>query len=210
MEANSLMSRIDRNLYRATNRLADHTGWAHGVVRFYAKDGIVVFAVLLLAAWFGLTSLTPIQSVAKAVWAGSGALLALAINQPIGSAISRARPYTTIANMHLLVDKTKDFSFPSDHATIADAVAAGVLLVNRRLGIVAIVAALAMAFARVYVGAHYPGDVAAGLALGATVTVVLSALGLRLIEPVLQVLSKTPMRAVITANRQSETKLDRS
>ncbi len=205
------MSRIDRNLYRAINRLADHTGWAHGIVRIYAKDGIVVFAVLLLAAWwFGRTSLTPIQSVAKAVWAGAGALLALAINQPIGSAISRARPYTTIANMHLLVDKTKDFSFPSDHATIAGAVAAGVLLVNRRLGIVAIVAALAMAFARVYVGAHYPGDVAAGLALGATVTVVLSALGLRLIEPVLQVLSKTPLRVVITANRQSETKLDRT
>ena len=204
------MSRIDGTLYKAINRLADRTSWAHGAVRLYAQVGVVVFAVLLLAAWWlGRTSTTPIQSVAKAVWAGTGALLALAINQPIGSAINRARPYTTIANMHLLVDKTKDFSFPSDHATIAGAVAAGVLLVNRRLGVVAIVAALAMAFARVYVGAHYPGDVAAGLVLGATVTVVLSGVGLRIAEPVLHVLSKTPRRALISGNRRSDTSLVR-
>ena len=88
------MSRIDRNSYKAINRLAGHTGWAHGVVRFYAKDGIVVFAVFLLAAWwFGRTSTTPMQSVAKAVRAGTAALLVLAVNQPIGSAIHRARPY---------------------------------------------------------------------------------------------------------------------
>ena len=205
------MSRIDRNLYEAINRLADRTGWAHGVVRFYAKDGIVVFAVLLLAAWwFGRTSTAPIQTVAKAVWAGVGALVALAINQPIGSVVDRARPYVTIANMHLLVDKTKDFSFPSDHATIAGAVAAGVFLVNRRLGTVAIIAALAMAFARVYVGAHYPGDVVAGILLGATLTVVLSRFGSRLLEPVLEVVAKTPLRTFIAADRQSETELVRS
>ncbi len=51
--------------------------------------------------------------------------------QLIGGAIDRARPYETLANVHLLVDKTKDFSFPSDHATAAGAVA--VVPVLRRL-----------------------------------------------------------------------------
>jgi membrane-associated phospholipid phosphatase len=69
----------------------------------------------------------------------------------------------------LLVDKTTDFSFPSDHAVMAGAVAMGLFLVSRRLGLVALVAALLMAFTRVYVGAHYPADVVAGLALGAVV-----------------------------------------
>ena len=196
------MNRVDRSLYKVINRLADDTGWAHGLVRFYAKDGIVVFAVLLLTAWWvGRSSASPVHSVSTAVWAGAGALLALAINQPIGSAIGRARPYDTIANMHLLVDKTKDFSFPSDHATVAGAVAAGLLLANRRLGLVAIVAALAMAFARVYVGAHYPGDVVAGLALGATVTVAANQLGVRLIEAVVTAASKTPLRVLVTTDR---------
>ena len=70
-----------------------------------------------------------------------------------------------------LADPTRDFSFPSDHAVMAGAVAAGLLLVSRRLGLLAVVAALVMAFARVYIAAHYPWDVIAGLGLGAAVVV---------------------------------------
>ena len=171
-------------------------------MKLYAKDGIAVFAFLLLVGWWlGRTSHTPIENVGKAVWAGAGALLALAINQPIGSAIDRARPYAVIPAMHLLVDKTADFSFPSDHATIAGAVAAGLFLVSRRLGLIAFVAAVAMALARVYVGAHYPGDVVAGLLLGATVTLVLSGLAALVIEPLLRAVARTPLRPLVTAGR---------
>ncbi|GAC1361611.1 MAG: hypothetical protein NVSMB32_00820 [Actinomycetota bacterium] len=59
--------------------------------------------------------------------------------------------------MHLLLARTGDFSFPSDHAAVAGAVATALFLVDRRIGLVAAILALAMAFARVYVGAHYPG-----------------------------------------------------
>ena len=49
------------------------------------------------------------------------------------------------------------------------AVATGLLLVNRRLGLLAALAAALMAFARVYIGAHYPWDVLGGLVLGGAV-----------------------------------------
>ncbi len=55
-----------------------------------------------------------------------------------------------------------DFLLPSDHAVMAGAVAAGLLLAHRRLGALAAAAALLMAFARVYIGAHYPWDVLGG------------------------------------------------
>ena len=74
--------------------------------------------------------------------------------------------------IQLLVHKTTDFSFPSDHATAVGAVAVGLLFTNRRWGTIAAVLAIVMAFTRVYVGAHYPGDVLAGLALGGTVAAV--------------------------------------
>lgn len=78
---------------------------------------------------------------------------ALGIGQLIGSAVDRLRPYEAMTNVHVLVDKTTYFSFPSDHATAVGAVAVGLLFANRRWGIVATVLALLMAFTRVYVGA---------------------------------------------------------
>ena len=53
---------------------------------------------------------------------------------------------------------------------MAGAAAAGLLLVSRPLGSIAAIAALLMAFARVYIAAHYPWDVIAGLTFGATTT----------------------------------------
>jgi membrane-associated phospholipid phosphatase len=55
---------------------------------------------------------------------------------------------------------------------LAGAVAVGLVFVSRRLAVLAGAAALVMAFARVYVAAHYPGDVAVGLVLGAGVALV--------------------------------------
>ena len=200
---------MDRSLYKTINRFADRTGWAHGLMRFYAKDGVALFAVLLLIGWWlGRTSSTPIAKVSAAVWTGAGALLALAINQPIGATIDRARPYNAIANMHLLVDKTTDFSFASDHATIAGAVAAGLWLVNRHLGIMATIAAVAMAFARVYVGAHYPGDVLGGLVLGAVVVVGLYKLAMIGLGPIATALARSPLRTLITSEPRTATVID--
>ncbi|MDQ1502506.1 MAG: hypothetical protein QOD57_233 [Actinomycetota bacterium] len=43
---------MDASLYRAINRLATRTGWAHPLFIAYAKYGVLVFAVLLLAGWW--------------------------------------------------------------------------------------------------------------------------------------------------------------
>ena len=83
---------------------------------------------------------------------------------------AEARPYVTHPHLLRLAGFTTDFSFPSDHAVMGGAVAAGLLLVNRRLGLLACLAAALLAFAGVYIGAHYPWDVLGGLAFGASVT----------------------------------------
>ncbi len=172
---------MDGSLFRWINRLADRTGWAHGMFTAYAKYGIVMFAVLLLIAYLDARRHADFPAIAGSVWAAGAALIALGLAQLIGGAVDRARPYEAMTGVHLLIDRTTDFSFPSDHATVVGAVAGGLLLSNRRWGTLAAVLAVLMAFTRVYVGAHYPGDVVAGLALGAVV----AAAGRPLVVPLL-------------------------
>jgi undecaprenyl-diphosphatase len=145
---------MDASLYRAINRLAARTGWAHPLFVAYAKYGVLLFAVLLLAGWWVARSHADIDAVAAIVWAGAGAVLALGVGQLIGHAVDRARPYAVMPTAHVLITRTSDFSFPSDHATAVGAVAAGLWLTHHRLGLLAAGLAVVMAFARVYVGAR--------------------------------------------------------
>jgi membrane-associated phospholipid phosphatase len=170
----------DPRLFLRVNEFARDTPWLHPFMTGYADYGIAVFVALLLAGWWIARRSRDLRVTAAAVWAPLGALLALAINQPIVAVIDEARPYAVLSNIVVLAHRTSDPSFPSD-AVLAGAVAGGLWLVNRRLGAVAVLAAAVMAFARVYLGAHYVHDVLVGLALGAT----FSGLGFLATRPVL-------------------------
>ena len=189
----------DRSVFDAVNTVARRTVWLHSPTLAYATYGVVLFAGLLLAGWWVARSTGNHTQVAAAVWTPLGAMLALAINQPIVNAVREARPYTVLPDILVLAHRSTDYSFPSDHAVMAGAVAGGLFLVSRRLGVVAAVAALLMALARVYIGAHWPGDVEIGLALGATITIG----GFKAIErpavALVGFLATTPLRPLLVA-----------
>ena len=159
---------LDDQLLLSINSFARHTPSLHGPVLAYATYGVALFGLLLLLALFAARHRSS-RALAATGWAAVATLLALALNQPLGHLFAEPRPYVTHPGILRLADLTTDFSFPSDHAVMAGAVAAGLLLAHRRLGAVAAVAALLLAFARVYIAAHYPWDVLAGLAFGALV-----------------------------------------
>ena len=191
---------MDHSLFRWINNLTTRASWANGCVTFYAQAaGIPLLAVLLLVAYFDARRRDDHMALAGVVWAGGAALVALGIGQVIGNAINRSRPYEALTGAHVLVNRTADFSFPSDHATVAGAVAAGLLLANRRWGIVASVLAILLAFARVYVGAHFPGDVAAGLALGAITAWAGHYVAVPVLRRIVDRLAATPIRRFVTA-----------
>ncbi|NYG06701.1 undecaprenyl-diphosphatase [Phycicoccus badiiscoriae] len=162
---------LDDQLLLSINSFARHTPALHGPLLAYAKYGVVLFGLLLLLALVAARHRSS-RALAATGWAALAMLLGLALNQPLGHVFAERRPYATHPGILRLADVTTDFSFPSDHAVMAGAVAAGLLLAHRRLGAVAVAAALLMAFARVYIAAHYPWDVLGGLAFGALVAVV--------------------------------------
>ncbi|HVV12070.1 phosphatase PAP2 family protein [Amycolatopsis sp.] len=191
---------VDGALLRSINAFARATPWLHGVLYGYATYGVALFAVLLLAgSWTARRAGDPAR-VAAAVWAVVGTILAVGINQPIVGAVHEARPYTAMSGLLVLADRSTDFSFPSDHATMAGAVAAGLYLARRRvLAWIATVAAVLIAFARVYIAAHYPQDVAAGLVVGAVVVVLGWVLFRKVLIGLVRLLGRTPLRPLVAA-----------
>lgn len=196
---------MDARLYRWVSNVADHTTWAHGLASTFARYGIVVFAGFLVAAYLDARRRNSAREVAGAVWAASAALIAVGIGQLIGHAVHRARPYDAMPAVHVLIARSGDFSFPSDHATAVGAIAVGLTLTNRRWGIPALVAAIGMAAARVYVGVHYPADVAAGLILGAIVAATGVAAVVPLLTKVARRGTRTALRPILTSQTRQAT-----
>jgi membrane-associated phospholipid phosphatase len=189
-------------LFGAVNDFARSTGWLHAPLMAYASYGLVLFAGLLVVGWW-LARVRGPRAMAAALWAGGAMLLAVAVNQPLARSVHEARPYTLHPAILVLAHRSADFSFPSDHAVMAGAVAAGLWLVSKRLGVVAAVAALVMGFARVYVAAHYPHDVFAGFALGAGVVLVGWLLLARPLTRLVEWLAQTPLRPMFVDDRRA-------
>jgi len=88
-----------------------------------------------------------------------------AVNQALKLAVRRPRPQ--LPGLPQLMGTRTQLSFPSAHA----ATSAAAVHAYRRLAPTAPVraAAIAMTLSRLYLGVHYPSDIVAGVALGATI-----------------------------------------
>jgi undecaprenyl-diphosphatase len=100
------------------------------------------------------------------------AILAVVVADQLSSAalkpmFDRTRPFHVVAGTRQLID-AHSTSFPSSHA--ANTFAAGIFLALRfaRMRWILIVP-LVVSYSRVYVGVHYPLDVAGGAAVGAII-----------------------------------------
>jgi undecaprenyl-diphosphatase len=159
----------DTTWFLAVNTFAKATPWLQPVMAGWANYGVLAFGALLLAGYLLARRDGRPESMAAELWATIATLVAVGVNQPLVAVFHEARPYTQLPGILVLAHRTSDPSFPSDHATMAGAVVGGLLLVDRRLGVIAALAAAVMAFSRVYIAAHYPHDVVVGLGVGLAV-----------------------------------------
>lgn len=136
---------------------------------------LAVFAVLFLAAWWRARALGS-RLVGLALFAPVATVIAYGVSRTVKSLVEQMRPCQAMTDLTTIAtcDPIGDWSFPSNHSAIAGAAAAAIIIAWRRAAPVAAVFAVLEAFSRVFVGAHYPHDVTAGLLLGAATATAVS------------------------------------
>jgi undecaprenyl-diphosphatase len=132
------------------------------------------FEGLSLIGSFGIVWLLLAVAISGFSWSrpwlwtrvGAAILLAESMSGALKLWVERDRPPVSRPVPEPLLEAPSTYSFPSGHATVAFACATVLSLAVPRLRWPLFALAALIAFSRVYVGVHYPGDVLAGAALG--------------------------------------------
>jgi undecaprenyl-diphosphatase len=135
--------------------------------------GVQALVALIALRWWSKSDRLAARYVA--ISCGLGSALGLLFNQIVLLFVHRIRPYDAGVT-RLIIDRSHDPSFPSDHGTVVFAIAFSLLAKRDRYGVLFLLAGFLVALSRVFVGTHYVTDVLGGAATAALATFLLALL----------------------------------
>lgn len=160
-------------LYRDVLDFAHDTpSWVQHLAEAWTEFGLLVFGVLFITGWWRARRADE-GALALAVLAPVATAFGYVASEVLKSFVNEERPCRAVAGAAASLvpcPPTGDWSFPSNHSAIAGAAAVALTLSRPLLAWLTVPMALLMAFSRVFVGVHYPHDVAVGLVMGAAVS----------------------------------------
>ncbi|WP_406862370.1 phosphatase PAP2 family protein [Streptomyces sp. HUAS MG47] len=163
---------MDQDLYLDILRQARTTpDWLRWLAEVWTEAGLLLFAGLFAAGWWRARR-GDSRAMALALLAPLATAFGYAVSEALKTVFDEERPCRAVAGAPApLVEcpPSGDWSFPSNHAAIAGAAAVALALAWRGTIWLTAPLALLMAYSRVFVGVHYPHDVAVGLLLGGAV-----------------------------------------
>lgn len=164
--------------------------WLRSLAEIGTDAGLFVFAALFVLTWWRLRRASA-RDLAIAIAGPAGVVFAYLVSEVVKVLVREDRPcrgITTIA----ACPPAGDWSFPSNHSVIAAGAAGTLVLAWRALAWVALPLAVLMAFSRVFVGVHYPHDVAAGLLVGLVAAPLFTLLAVGAVTPVVRLARSRP------------------
>lgn len=150
------METINRELFLFINAPAQPAVLMVTIARWLADYLIWAIPAVVAVGWLTGREQTR-RAMLGATMAGLSGLL---LNQLIGFAWVHPRPFM-IGLGHTLIPHAADSSFPSDHLTLLWAVAFRLLFARGNLrqgGVLLTLIGLPVAWARIYLGVHFPFD----------------------------------------------------
>ncbi len=155
---------LDRALFFWVNG-PDHPVWLDQLMRLATDVRVGRILLVAIAIWL------LVRLRRRGLVVALGAALTITASDQISShllkpAIGRARPANELAGVHLLVKRTRSYSFPSSHAANTFAAAAYFSRFAPSMAVPLFGLAALVSISRVYVGVHYPLDLAGGAVVG--------------------------------------------
>lgn len=151
------MEGLNRALFLWLNAPANPGQLSMAMALFFAEYFIWLIPATIAIVWLRGGERTRKALIEATVTASIG----LCINQLIGLAWMHPRPFV-IGLGHTLIAHAPDSSFPSDHLTLWWSVAFALAMPGNfpRAGMLFALLGLPIAWARIYVGVHFPFDMA--------------------------------------------------
>ncbi|MCH0540747.1 phosphatase PAP2 family protein [Streptomyces sp. MUM 203J] len=161
---------MSEDLYRAITDFAHGTPpWVHTFTEIGTDAGLFLFVALGVVVWWRARP-AGARTMALAALVPVATAFGYVVSEVLKTFVQEERPCRAVVGAAASIAECPvygDWSFPSNHSAIAGAFAMALALAWRRIAWLTMPLAVVMAFSRVFVGVHYPHDVAAGLVVGA-------------------------------------------
>lgn len=163
---------MDDAITQWINSAAGHSVLLDIIMTSITRYGVPLLVLAVALQWWSRHDRPHVRHTCIA--AGLSFFIGLGLNQIILLFVHRVRPYDAGVS-HLIISRSGDWSFPSDHATATFAIATAFFLHGfKRRGLAFLAGALLVCVSRIYVGTHYFSDV-----LGGAMTGLLAAVAVR-------------------------------
>lgn len=151
---------MNMTAFRAINDLGKEYPFLNPAMIVLAEYAVFILALVMLVFWFTRND----RNRMMVIQAGVAFIIAEMIGKIAGQLYSNHQPFAVLSNVNKLADHAVDNSFPSDHTILFFSISFSFWLVYKKTGW--IIFALSVAVSRIWVGVHYPFDVAAGALFG--------------------------------------------
>jgi undecaprenyl-diphosphatase len=194
---------VDWSLFHLLNGVTRGHDGPQDVAETFNAWAIFVLVAVAGGIWFVARPGGSLRPKLAALSAAISAALALVVNMLLGQLWYHDRPFVDHPGQTvLLVRHGADNSFPSDHASVAFAVAFAILAFHRRAGLLLLAGAVAVGVSRILVGVHYPIDVAASVLVAFGTAALITTLGRPYVTWLARQLSRLSDPVVATARRR--------
>ena len=156
---------LNSQLFLTINSLAGNSKLVDSIIIFCANYLIyIIFATVVAIVGYLIYR----REWKTALWFFGSLVTSFVILKIVQYIHPGVRPFAVEKGVIQLIKHAAGTSFPSDHTTVAAAIAFGVLFIARfkTIGWLLLLAAVVVGFARIVAGVHYPFDILAGLATG--------------------------------------------